>query len=376
MSSSDRLGEFSLSKTRALVADLFEPNPWIYWADFLISVTVGYGCAVVYLTAPAFSPQQIVCFLIAGVLLYRVGSYMHEIVHFRREEMRTFRIVWNIVAGIPMLTPSFLYESHLAHHNTHHYGTGNDGEYLPLGVGRLRNVAYFLMQIAFLPAFVVSRFLFLTPLSFVSPAWRKWVLRRASSYVINFSHVREIPESAPRAAWAAMDIACSLRAWAMIVAVLVGFTDWTRLPMLYGIAVMTLGLNHLRTLVAHRYLSNGDRMSHVEQLTDSINISGGLLTEAVFPLGLRYHALHHLYPSLPYHNLYEAHRRLMARLPQDSPYHAITYPSFFSAFVDLVRNCREAAKNPPPLADQWYQRRREMLENQELEAAPEHRKAS
>lgn len=359
--------KFPLGRARALVGDLFEPKPWIYWTDFLLSVSVGYACAGVYLTAPAFSPQQLICFVIAGVMLYRVGSYMHEIVHFRRDQMRTFRIVWNIVAGIPMLTPAFLYESHLAHHNTHHYGTGNDGEYLPLGVGRLRNVAFFLMQIALLPLFVVSRFLFLTPLSFVSPAWRTWVLRRASSYVINFAHVREISENAPRRAWAAIDIACSLRAWLMIVAVFAGLTDWTRLPMLYSIAIMTLGLNHIRTLVAHRYLSDGEKMSHLDQLSDSVNIEGGWLTEAVFPLGLRYHALHHLYPSLPYHNLYAAHRRLMNSLPEDSPYHEITYPTFASALRDLLKNCREAAQNPPPKAEQWYQRRREMVETLESE---------
>jgi hypothetical protein len=37
-----------------------------------------------------------------------------------------------------------------------------------------------------------------------------------------------------------------------------------------------------------------------------------------FPLGLRYHALHHLFPSLPYHALGTAHRRLIVALPPDS----------------------------------------------------------
>jgi len=40
------------------------------------------------------------------------------------------------------------------------------------------------------------------------------------------------------------------------------------------------------------------------------------------PVGLRYHALHHLLPNLPYHSLGAAHRRLLAQLPADSPYRA------------------------------------------------------
>jgi fatty acid desaturase len=38
------------------------------------------------------------------------------------------------------------------------------------------------------------------------------------------------------------------------------------------------------------------------------------------PVGLRFHALHHMLPSLPYHSLSEAHRILMTALPSDSIY--------------------------------------------------------
>lgn len=363
---------FPLGEARKLVSDLFRPNRVIFWGDFLLSLTLGYACASVYLLAPAFSPQQLICYPIACALLYRVGSYMHEIVHFRRGEMTGFTVTWNVLAGIPLLTPSFMYESHIGHHNTHQYGTGNDGEYLPLGIGRLRYVVFFLVQILFLPVYVVARFMFLVPISFAHPRLRQWVLERASSFVINFKYRRRIPDNAPRFWWAVMDIVCSIRAWAIFVFVFLGLNDWTRIPMLYSIALMTLGMNHLRTLVAHRYTSTGERMSHVDQLSDSINISGGWLTEVVFPLGLRYHALHHLFPSLPYHNLGEAHRRLMDNLPPDSEYHHVTYPTFASAFKELLRNCRLAALSPPPPAERWYASREAMLraEGQQV-ATPE-----
>jgi fatty acid desaturase len=60
-------------------------------------------------------------------------------------------------------------------------------------------------------------------------------------------------------------------------------------------------------------------------------------------VGLRYHALHHLFPSLPYHNLGKAHRRLSALLPQDAPYHATGRRSFLAALAELWR----AAKATP-----------------------------
>ena len=148
--SSQNTSALPLQGARAIVADLMKANPAIFWADFLISLAIGYGAAACYLTAPIFSPLQIVSYFIAGFALFRVALFMHEVVHFRRGEMTAFKVVWNIFAGIPMLIPSFLYESHLTHHNTNHYGTGNDGEYLPLCIGRWRDVLSFLSQILLL----------------------------------------------------------------------------------------------------------------------------------------------------------------------------------------------------------------------------------
>ena len=54
-----------------------------------------------------------------------------------------------------------------------------------------------------------------------------------------------------------------------------------------------------------------------------------------------HHALHHLVPSIPYHNMPEAHERLMQHLPADSPYRATIFPSLWAAvsqvFADAGR---------------------------------------
>lgn len=350
--------EVPLSEARREIDDLLRPKPWIYWADLLLTLTIAYGAASVYLMAPLFSPLQIGGYLLAGFGLFRASSFMHELVHFRRGEMTAFKVAWNLLAGIPLLTPSFLYESHLVHHNSHHYGTGHDGEYLPLAIGPWSGVLRFLSQVFLLPIVVFLRFLIVTPISLAHPPLRTWVLRHMSSFVINFAYAREIPRNAPLKWWALTEAACSLRAALVIVGIVSGVTDWTRLPALYALAVLALGLNHVRTLVAHRYTSIGDKMSHEEQLEDSINITGGVLSELLFPVGLRYHALHHLFPSVPYHNLGRAHRRLMSLFPADSAYHQVTYPSYWKALQELAKNVRAASALPIPGAATWYARRR------------------
>ena len=44
-----------LPRARRLLADLFEPRPLIYWADFLASLTVAYAAAGLFLSAAAFT---------------------------------------------------------------------------------------------------------------------------------------------------------------------------------------------------------------------------------------------------------------------------------------------------------------------------------
>lgn len=74
-------------------------------------------------------------------------------------------------------------------------------------------------------------------------------------------------------------------------------------------------MNSLRTLAAHAYRHEGERsLTLVEQYLDSVNIPGNFLTALWAPVGLRYHATHHLFMSLPYHNLGKAHRRLVQEL--------------------------------------------------------------
>jgi fatty acid desaturase len=334
----------TIAEARALVADLFTMRPWIYWVDLLLTLSVAYRAALVYLDAPNASLVQVTSFTIAGFAMFRAGSFVHEITHLRNGEMLAFRVAWNLLCGIPLVMPSHFYENHIDHHNSHHYGTQRDGEYLPLGAGPWRDILWFFAQVPFLPAYIALRLL-LAPLTFLHPKLRNFVLERMSSYVINFRHRLTIPRNAPRKAWAALEIACCLRVGGMLLIPVVGVYPWTRLVQLYALAVFSMLLNYLRNLVAHRYQNTGDQMSHAEQLADSVTISGRpIVTELFFPLGLRYHALHHLFPGIPYHNLGLAHRRLMKRLPPNSAYHRTVFSTYRAALATLWANSQAATR--------------------------------
>jgi fatty acid desaturase len=101
-------------------------------------------------------------------------------------------------------------------------------------------------------------------------------------------------------------------------------------------------LNSLRTLAAHSYRNPGDRiMEFAEQYLDSVNVPGNrLFTTLWAPVGLRYHATHHLFPALPYHALGEAHRRLVRELPDNTLYLQTLRNSLWDALRRLWREAR------------------------------------
>jgi fatty acid desaturase len=116
-----------------------------------------------------------------------------------------------------------------------------------------------------------------------------------------------------------------------------GILPWKVLLFWYLAAVFILFINGLRTLVAHCYRNPPDReMTFSEQFLDSINVPGNFLTTPLWaPVGLRFHATHHLFPGMPYHNLGKAHRRLMKELPEGNPYPQAVRKSFWHAFTRL-----------------------------------------
>ena len=345
VATAERTREFVLP--RVLVKDLFEHSARIYWTDFLLTLLIAYGAVALYLSSPVFSGRWFIGFTVAAFALFRCGVFIHEIAHMPRERMPLFRAAWNILFGIPFLMPSFLYKSHVDHHNPRHFGTMQDGEYLALGAGPVRRIVWYVLQLPLLPALAISRFLILTPVSFLHPRLRWWVLEHASSLVINPKYRRTVPTDEPHGSWIALEAAIFLELAVLTGLLLSGKVAWSIFAELYVLGVAASGLNWVRTIAAHGYRNTGATMSFVEQIEDSNTVVGHpWLTELLFPVGLRYHCLHHMFPALPYHSMGIAHRRLMAELPADSPYHGTMRRGLPDAAGALWRSARMSGRTP------------------------------
>lgn len=349
-------GTLSAREAKALVDDLFGLRPAIFWIDLLFSATLAYGCVAIYLSAPAFSIAQIGAFLVAALALFRIATFMHEIVHMRKGHMRAFKLVWHLVAGMPLLTPALFYTTHSDHHSNSHYGTPTDGEYLPFGVTPPVEIIRFLATIPLIPMLAVVRALLLVPLSLAVPRLRRWLLERASAAVISPTYRRRQVPRIWDPMWLAADLSCFGYTATIAVLTVNGVIPLSAIGMIYLLVVFAIGLNWLRTLAAHRYHNTGGEVSHSEQVLDSINVTGHpFLTELLYPVGLRYHALHHLLPSLPYHALGRAHRRLMAELPQASPYRQTVCPSTLAALRQLWQDAKECGDGGAAVLRFWRQ---------------------
>src|SRR5688572_21443856 len=104
-----------------LTRDLNAPSARIYWADLIGSAVVGYAAlAGAIMLQPAW--LALLSGVVAVLALYRAGSFIHELTHIKKGAVRGFRLTWNLIVGIPLLVPSFMYEGvHNQHHGKTYY---------------------------------------------------------------------------------------------------------------------------------------------------------------------------------------------------------------------------------------------------------------
>ncbi len=326
-----------LRAARDLTKDIAEARPAIYWTDLLISAVLGYAALAGAILIENVT-LAITSGLIASLALYRALLFIHELSHIHKRALPGFRNAWNMLVGIPMLTPSFMYEGvHTLHHARTRYGTIEDPEYLPLALMKPWSLPLFVLIALLAPPALVLRFAILVPLGAIIPPIRKLVWQRFSALSINPDFRRRPPEGdlKPRVFW--QEIGGFVWAWLLIGSVFA--FGWK--PILVALAVFsfTAVLNQLRTLVAHLWENEGEPMTVTAQYLDSVNVPPpGRIAEIWAPVGLRYHALHHLMPSMPYHSLGEAHRRISTHLGIGSTFDGANHPGMFSLVGRIARS--------------------------------------
>ena len=302
------------------VRNLHEPSPAIFWADFLSSATAGYALLVGAISGRFDAVVTAVATTAGALALYRALCFMHEIAHLRHGSVPGFETAWNVLIGAPLLMPSFVYTPgvHQNHHTLSTYGTSQDPEYLPFASSHVMTTV-FAMHSVLIPLALVVRFVMLGPLALLVPRLHRVLVERASALAMHPNFVRTATPGLLRGAywWQAYIVAL----WVGVIVLAVqGALPWRVFAFWYATTVIVSVVNVLRTLGAHHYEGDGASMDRAAQLLDSIETPGAWWTEVWAPVGLRYHALHHYFPGIPYHHLPEAHRRLVEVLPVDATF--------------------------------------------------------
>lgn len=318
-----------------LTRDIAVARPDIYWPDMLGSAAVGYAAlaGAVLATNPWLA---VVSGLVSMMALYRALLFIHEITHLHRQALPGFRTAWNLLVGIPMLTPSLMYEGvHTLHHNRTRYGTAEDPEYLPLALMTPWSLPVFILIALLAPVALIVRWGLLAPLGLVVPAARRFAWERLSALSINPGFRRRPAEGEQRRWFLWQEVGASV--WAIMLVLSPLALGWKPLLVALAVASGVAVFNQLRTLVAHLWENDGAAMTVTAQYLDSVNVPSSIAAMWA-PVGLRYHATHHLLPSLPYHSLAEAHRRLSAALQPNSTYAQASHPGMLPLVWRIARS--------------------------------------
>ncbi|WP_434384235.1 fatty acid desaturase family protein [Melittangium boletus] len=332
-----------------LTRDLHHARPVLYWTDLLFSSTLGYAGLLLAMSARGGPWLRLGAGMLAAFALYRGVSFIHELTHLKASAVPGFWWGWNVLIGVPLLLPSFAYEGvHNLHHVPSRYGTARDPEYLPLAHMRPVSLVLFLVVSALVPVGLWSRFAVLGPLSWFWPRLRRLVVERASSLIIETGFRREPPVGRRKWEWWGLELACTLWAWTVLALVAMGVIAPRAFGVFLVVASAVAVLNQVRTLVAHLWENDGRPMSVTAQFLDSVNVPPpGVLAVLWAPVGLRYHALHHLLPGLPYHALGQAHRRLVEAMPPPALYPRASHPGLGTLLRRLFARSAVTAREAP-----------------------------
>lgn len=318
-----------------LTRDINTARAEIYWPDMICSALLGYAAlaGAILLETPWMAWTSAV---VAVFALYRALLFIHEISHLHRDALPGFRTAWNLLVGIPMLTPSLMYEQvHTLHHARTKYGTVEDPEYMPLATMTPWSLPVFVLVAALAPVALIVRWGILTPLGMIIPAIRRLTWERFSALSINPQFRRKAADEKTRNWFLFQEIGASV--WAIFLITTPFWLGWRPLLIAMAVTAAVAVFNQLRTLVAHLWENEGEAMTVTAQYLDSVNVPR-FIAGIWAPVGLRYHAVHHLIPSMPYHSLHEAHKRISAHLGEGSTFAEASHTGMWPLVGRIARS--------------------------------------
>jgi fatty acid desaturase len=307
----DQSSDINVLRERMKNSGLMTHKPWIYWVDFMTSSIAGW-LSILAISQLELDPMIDSClFVICIFSSYRGVAFVHEIAHWQRipKNMRGFITCWNLLSGTFFMLSSMMHRrAHLDHHNLSTYATARDPEYLQLK-GKKHQIIFMVIASGLLsPIYLYARTLLIIPLSFVIPDTRSVLRKKMSTLAMNVAYVRNLSQK--ESAELFRESVLMLMVWAAIAIMLMVAGDLLEFVILhFAIITFVAAINYIRALASHRY---GHAPSHMQQsredqVADSIDIKRGLMVSLLAPVGLQYHAVHHLAPDIPYHNLAAAH---------------------------------------------------------------------
>ena len=333
-----------LAAARHHLRDLLRPDPVKFWRELILNSLFGWSTLVLAVAGVGDGVGTAVLMLAASFSLHRTTVFLHELSHLGERRMPRLRTAWNVLWGLPFLLPSWLYERmHLDHHRSRIYGSVADPEYSPLARLGQKHVMMSLLIGLFLPVALLLRFMLLTPLAWLLPPVRRLVDAHFSYLTANPKWVAPARPPAQLRHVRRDEVLCFIWPWSLAaISVLTSSPRLIAVPLSVMFAAMVH--NQLRAHVAHRFERDGASGDETKMLADCLNVSAnGPLESLLIPMGVGLHALHHLMPAIPFHNLPEAHARLQQLLPVTARYHVTESPGVMRSLRHLFASAARGA---------------------------------
>lgn len=328
--------ELDLGKYTQGIKQFYNLRPILYWCDFLLSSFLGNLFIYFSVIAASFSVQQVFYISLSTIFLFRSALFVHEDSHFG-SKIKGFTWGYNLIFGFLHKLPSYSYQPHRQHHAVNTYGTINDPEYDLIIDRPAFTLLLPFVSMALIPIFSLIRYGFIPLiLPFIGDQGRSWVYIHISTLVMNLQFKRNLPTKEERKDWYIQDFFCCIYNTVLFVLMILGVLPWKLLWVWLAVMYVVYVINFYRVITSHTYLSRFNKTTFKQQILDSINIPSIFWSMWLYPVGLKYHALHHMYPNIPYHNLGKAHKWLISELPDKHPYRTTVSSSYFNAVGRLL----------------------------------------